>query len=677
MTSPKPLACVTLLCLCLSATFCVAQDKAKNTFGKVSPADFNLPSKSIIDSNASAVILSDVGDVHFVGNKEGWFSYVYKRQTRIKILNKKAFALATVSIDLYGEKGGDDETLSKVEANAFNLENGQVAVTALDPKDIFLNRTEKKWTEAKFSVPGLKAGSVIEYTYTITSAYNERLPSWEFQWENYPCLESEYQVDIPQTLSYVLVRQGVHPYVVDKGSTGHASYRVTDKVESGIASADNDLIVSANTIKHTWLMKDIPAFGSERYLTTPKNYIDKINFQLSSVYNGEVSTDHMNSWAQATTQLLTRDNFGGAIGEDNSWLEETLGRITAGSSDQLQEARSIYYYVASHFTCTNYYNPYIKTTLRDAVKANSGTVGDINLLLIAMLRNKGLHADPVLLSTREFGFNMVKYPILEKLNYVIARVNVGGRIYYLDAAHSQLKFGQLAENCYNGHARIISNTDSASVYFEADSLKESKVTMVLIANTDKGLEGSWQSTLGPEESYKLRRTVGDRGEKDYFKDIQTSYGDDLTVNNGGIDSLDRLEDPVKVHYDFQLREPVGSPILYFNPIMGDAWRENPFAAAERKYPVEMPYVMDQTYVFSMEIPPGYVVDEIPKSAKVALNGDQGYFEYLVVQSASQIQLRCRVRLSKAWFPAQDYVNLRDFFAYVVKKQSEQIVLKKQ
>ncbi len=294
-----------------------------------------------------------------------------------------------------------------------------------------------------------------------------------------------------------------------------------------------------------------------------------------------------------------------------------------------------------------------------------------------MLRKKGLHADPVLLSTREFGFNMVKYPILEKLNYVIARLKIAGRVYYLDAAHSQLAFGQLADNCYNGHARIISNTDSASVYFEADSLKETKITMVLIANTDKGLEGSWQSTLGPEESYKLRRRISEHGQKDYFKDIQTSYGDDLTVNDGGIDSLDRPEDPVKVHYEFLLTQPAGSPVLYFNPIMDDAWRENPFAAAERKYPVEMPYVMDQTYVFSMEIPSGYVVDEIPKSAKVALNGDQGYFEYLVGHSGNQIQLRTRLRLRKAWFPADDYVNLRDFFAYVVKKQSEQIVLKKQ
>src|SRR6202012_2841742 len=98
---------------------------------------------------------------------------------------------------------------------------------------------------------------------------------------------------------------------------------------------------------------------------------------------------------------------------------------------------------------------------------------------------------------------------------------------------------------------------------------------------------------------------------------------------------------------------------------------NPFAAAERKYPVEMPYTMDDLYIFSMDIPEGYTIDEVPKSAKVAFNVDQGYFEYLFGLSGSMLQLRCRLKLNKAMFAPDDYASLRDFFAFVVKKESEQ------
>ncbi len=38
--------------------------------------------------------------------------------------------------------------------------------------------------------------------------------------------------------------------------------------------------------------------------------------------------------------------------------------------------------------------------------------------------------------------------------------------------------------------------------------------------------------------------------KHFFKNIQTQYGEDMTIGDGGIDSLEQPEDPVKVHYSF-------------------------------------------------------------------------------------------------------------------------------
>lgn len=676
MINRKPIVCyLTVLCLCMLSLCSSAQDKAKHTFGKLLPGDFALPSSKIIDSNASAVILYDIGDVHYVGNKEGWFSYVYKRQTRIRILNKKGLEYATVDIPL---RGGSDhpEVLSRIEAITYNLENGQLVQTKLDPKDVYIDKPNKYWIRAKFSMPSVRAGSIIEYTYTVTSEWFDRLPTWRFQWQGIPCLWSEYLVDIPQTLSFVFVRQGIHPYAVDKGSTGHDSYRVTETNQSGIATTNEDLTVSANTVRHDWAIKDIPAFGDETYLTTPENYMDQISFQLSGTYTGEETFAHTNTWAKATDELLEKSNFGAPLNEENDEVAALTDKITPNDGDQLTRAKAIYYYFSHHFTCTDENWPYIETSLRDVIKHNSGTVGDINLLLIAVLRRLGIQADPVLLSTRAHGYNLITYPVLDKMNYVIARVRIDGVVYYLDATHPQLGFGDLAGDCYNGYARIISQKDSGSVRFEADSLKESRFTMVLLSPDARGLTGSWESTMGKQESLTLRRAVAKKGVEQYFRDIQTSYGDDLAISNGGIDSLDQPEFPVKLHYDFLLREPADASVIYLNPMIGDAKLFNPFDADERKYPIEMPYTRDDTYVFSMPIPDGYVVDELPKSTKVAFNGDQGYFEYMIGSQDGQIQLRCRLRLNKAWFPAEDYGTLRQFYGFVVKKENEQVVLKK-
>ncbi|HEX4373330.1 MAG TPA: DUF3858 domain-containing protein [Puia sp.] len=402
-----------------------------------------------------------------------------------------------------------------------------------------------------------------------------------------------------------------------------------------------------------------------------------MEFQLSKYYDGESIHDVKNTWAKVTGDLLAESNFGKEIQPDNFDESKDLSAIGDNENNDLNKARAIYYFVQNNFTCASHYHVFITTSLKDVIKKKSGGIGEINLLLVAMLRKKEIHADPVLLSTREFGTNFSQYPILERLNYVICRAIINGVIYYLDASRPFLGFGAIPQDCYNGHARVICQSDSVSVYFSPDSLKEKKITTVFIMNDEKAsgsMSGTFSSTLGNVESYNLREQVSDEKQQDYFKSYKSNS--DYTITNAAIDSLTQLDMPATVHYDFAYKISSDNDIIYFNPMFSEGYKENPFKSAERKYPVEMPYVMDETYVFNMEIPNGYVVDEMPKSAKVSLNGTEGSFEYLIAKDDASIQMRSRIKLNKATFEPDDYSTLRDFFAAIVKKQSEQIVFKK-
>lgn len=90
----------------------------------------------------------------------------------------------------------------------------------------------------------------------------------------------------------------------------------------------------------------------------------------------------------------------------------------------------------------------------------------------------------------------------------------------------------------------------------------------------------------------------------------------------------------------------------------------------------MPYTRDDVYVLNMEIPKGYKIDELPKSARVMLNENEGSFEYLISADANYIQLQSRIILKKANFTGDDYQTLRDFYGFIVTKQAEPIVFKK-
>ncbi len=112
-----------LHCLYVFSTTISAQEKANVKFGNVTEKDFATKIYSV-DSNASAVVIADIGSSKIEGNSKGWFSLVFKHYKRMHILNKNGYDIANVSISLY-TNGTDEEQLDRLKAVTYNLENGK------------------------------------------------------------------------------------------------------------------------------------------------------------------------------------------------------------------------------------------------------------------------------------------------------------------------------------------------------------------------------------------------------------------------------------------------------------------------------------------------------------------------------------------------------------------------
>ncbi|GEO12198.1 transglutaminase domain-containing protein [Segetibacter aerophilus] len=648
----------------------VFSQKPSVKFGDIQPSDF-APTAYAVDSSASGVVLYDVGSSKYEGNTSGGFSIAFKRHTRIRLLNRNSFDLATISIPLYAS-GAAEERIESLEANTYNLENGKVETFKLDKGSIFKDRLNKNYTVRKFTLPNIKEGSIIEIKYSFVSPYPGDLRSWYFQGE-YPVVWSEYKVSIPTIYDFVTLTQGYTPYKVNEGSMGIENYNILD---GDIAGRSELYSFRSDIVNHTWAMENVPALKKESFTTTLDNHISKISFQLSRVkYPNSPAKNIMNSWNVVSEELLKDEDFGANLAQNGSYWSDEVKKITAGATTPLESAKKIFEYVRDNMSCTNYSAKYLSNPLKKVYQTKNGNVADINLLLTTLLKNKGLDARPALLSTRDHGKAMELYPILEKLNYVISRVVIDDKSYLLDASQNKLGFGHLDLDCYNGFARIIDKDFPELINLSADSIRENKLTSVFIINDGKGgLKGSFVSHLGDYESTGLREKFVKTTQEDYFKEIKKGFSFDVDLSNQKVDSLKMYEDPVTVSYDMQFKPE--DEMIYLNPVFGEAWKENPFKSAERLYPVEMPYGLNETFLLNMEIPKGYTIEELPKSSRVKFNEDEGMFEYMVVKDANSIQLRSSVKLNKATFSPDDYQNLRDFFGYIVKKHSEQIVLKK-
>lgn len=655
--------------LCLFHSPISAQDRLKLKYGKITPADFDL-SKHKFDTSVNAVVIADVGSSDFEGNNSGWFSLHFKKHTRVKILNKNGLDAANVSIFLYSA-GQAEEKVQNLKATTYNLEDGKIVATELDKKSIFKDKYDKNRMLMKFTLPAVKEGSIIEYSYTQVSDFLHNLQPWEFQGE-YPALYSEYEVKMPEFFNYVFLSQGSF-MLKHNVETSRESYNI---IESGTASSSDRYNITSNTALHTWIATNVPALKEEGFTSTIDNHVSKIEFQLSQHrFPNSPVRDIMGNWQTLAVQLMKDEDFGADLVKSNNWLDEELKPVLQDSKNDLEKTQKVYAYVRDRFTCTGKRGIWLSTSLKSINKSKNGYVADINILLTAMLKAQGIDANPVILGTRDHGYTHEFYPLLNRFNYVICEALIDGKSYYMDASNPSLGFNRLASECYNGHARVITGSLAKAIYLQADSVTEKSLTSVFVRSEKPGeWKGHFSTNKGYYESIALRSQIKEKGEEPFFKTIQASYTGDWSLSEQKVDKLKELESPVKIDYDFAMNQE--EDMIYFNPMMNEGQKDNPFKSAERTYPVEIPYKIDETYILNLEIPADYTVDEIPKSSKVNLGDGDGFFEYIIDNTGTAIRLRSRVKLNKANFLPEEYNDLREFFSYVVKKHAEPIVLKK-
>lgn len=648
-----------------------AQETSPYTkFGKITAEALQKKIYSI-DSNANAVVLSDIGEAAIEGNSKGWFSISFKRHRVVHILNKSGYDEANVEIHLY-TNGDEEEKLEGVKAVTYNLENGKIVESKLDKSAIFKEKVDKRWTARKFTFPNVKEGCIVEYEYETTSDFIQNLDPWHFQGES-PVLWSEYKLSVPQFFTYAFLSHGYHPIAINDQKNRTTNFSISD---SRGTSATERYSLSSGVTDYRWVMKDVPELKKESYTSSLKNHLSRIEFQLTSQNYPLTPHDYRNTWPALVKELLQSSYFGEALDNSNNWLSDELKPLMAGASSETEKAKKIYAFVRDNFTCTDHSAFAIQQSLKNVMKAKKGSVSEINLLLTAMLRYAGLESYPVILSTTDHGFAWEYYPMITAFNYVVSQCVADGKPLYLDASYPRLGFAKILPECYNGHARIINQT-ADPVYFMPDSLNERKVTALFITNDDKGKRiGAMNQTLGYYESFTTRDKIKEKGEEEFFKEIQKVYGEEVKMKSPHIDSFSNYDVPVALKYEVELSS-LKEDVEYVNPMFGEAWKKNPFKSAERYYPVEMPYTMDETYILTMEVPAGYDVDELPKQMVVKLDEkESAFFEYRISQSGSTISLRSRLKVNRTIFANEEYEILREFFNMIVNKQNEQIVFKK-
>jgi hypothetical protein len=653
-----------------------AQEKSNYQFKKVTEADFQWPNV-ITDSSAGVVVLADVGRTEFVGNDEGGFSLIYKRHKRVLI--RKFHYTWEDDLILYLEKGDKGpEKLQSLDITDYYLVNGAISEKKYDTKEQIRNINQQLGNSIGRSIT-YSQDCIVDMSYTIQSFYVSNLRGWDFQ-TTVPILYSEYSVSIPDIFGYATLRLGSIPLETiasDKRMQSFAARKFAGPAGYETGGVSHDELYNVNVLMHDrkWILRNAPAIYFDIHRATHYSQINSVEFQWTENRNTNQSAQPvLYGWKTVKERLLSQENFGLVYLNENIWLEETVANITKGLVGSEEKARSCYRWVRDNFKCTDQSEIYltIGLTLKDIFQRKQGSVSDINLLMIAILRKAGIQANPVLLSWRSRGVLLFDYPILHKFNYLVVEANLIDKKVLLDAAEPLLGFGLLHPECYNGPAWVIGEEVVKRINLSADNYIEEEQTIANLKVNDQGLTGSISKTYGIPGSFKIRQKIKESGEASIGRYLQAALGKQTIISELMIDSNLLKEEPIAINYEIQVKAKGDS--LVFEPVFSDEHLIiiNP----DRTDPVEMPYTRNLVYVMNLEIEKGYQVVKLPKSVKYQMNGQEAVFEFQCVQSGQTIQLRSKIQIKKANFSEEAIEALRDYIQFVAQKLYEPMIIKR-
>jgi transglutaminase-like putative cysteine protease len=644
--------------LLFSGYFSHAQELLRE-FGKDVKQDFMTEAPDY-DPEAEAVIIFDVAETRFVDAGQG-LDVKFIRTKRIKILKESGLDEADISIPLYNEKYNFREELLSLKARTYNMDGEQMSLTPLEKDQVFEEKINEYWVRKKFAMPAVKVGSVIEYSYEILSPRVFNLPNWRFQ-SHLPTLFSQYIVGITPFYEYTFLLQGDRNFYDQKSTDEY--WR--DKRFAGVEY--NDRV-------HDFIMKDIPAFKDESYITSVEDFIIKLDFQLARIrYPTGGSKEFLTTWEDLNKDFLKEEEFGQFMKKSERVGKSIIeAELPLDGLKDIEKLQKIVNYVKASFSWdgTNY--RFAEGSVKDLLREKTGSSAEINLFLTGMLKAAGLTARPVLTSTRDHGQIKVDYPYTRLFNNVLVLVTLQDVHLLTDGTEPLLAFDRIPARCLNHQGLVLDKEGQFWIDLSGSASipSTSQHTIMLKLDGEDGMiKGEFldQST----EYFALvdKKFYGESHDVLIGQLEKRGYEDVAVVQSLNHDNPGK---PFYIKYtaDYQA-EQFGDKYI-FSPFLDFPLSNNVLKQEQRTYPVDMNYSKKSLFSSTIMIPEGYEIVEVPADYKVDNNMVQIDLKSQVIED--MIVVQGAYHFKKPLYEVEEYKNLRYYYRQIVKKFNEKIVIK--
>lgn len=640
-----------ILLITLLLTGVIFGQSKKVKFGEIPSNDLEMEVYEN-DIDAEAVYLFKSRKSHIIYNQSGIVLETFIHE-RVKVLDEEAFGYGTHRVKLYESQRGR-ESISGFKGQTYNLVNGKVVKVKLGKSDLMREQLNEFTEEVKFTMPQIKKGSVLEYKYVIRSPFFYQIDPIQVQYE-IPVRDYYTRLTILEYLKFSKRQKGYYPFQL------HESKKVNHNFNT------QDIVLEIEE-------SNIPAIEDEPFVNHMSNYITGLDIETTAwvVPDAQIYEYFSNTWKQVVKDVVGRDQFVYGMKARNFYQDDLDFDLNSSTEEKIQYGLA---FVKSKVAWNKNYGKIPQEGIKDAYSKGEGNTADINLLLVSVLNALGVEAMPSLSATRSNGLPL--FPTSDKLNYLMAAVNIDGEFYFFDATNPYTTLNTIPIRAINGDAFVIHDVQGNFKKVKINSSNQGSVMVMMnyVLDTEGKAQGQVRSRYADYEALLYRNN---------YAHVALSELEAKKINNIGDAEVSGLEikeksnpyKPISESYSFSLNnaaELIGDNLI-LNPLLFLTQDENPFKSESREFPMDFGYGRKLRYIVDIDLPDGYRVAEMPSGIAAALPDNLGKFSYRVNSSGNKIKVVFNFSLNNYLIGVDYYPLVKSYFEQMVSKNTEQIIL---
>jgi len=513
--------------------------------------------------------------------------------------------------------------------------------------------------------PGRDPGGIIAYEYDKRERPYLAETNWEFQ-DDLPRMQQRFTLALPAGYTY---------------TTTWARHA---KVEG----------IDLENHSYRWEMNDVPAIDLDHVPMAPGE--GALAARMTVHYAGPGLAEPQDGTWQGIGEWyegLSRDRL-----VSTPDIAAKAAELTAGKTDFYDKAEAIGDFVQQkirYFVIEMGVGGYQPHAAEDIFRGRYGDCKDKATLLSAMLSSVGIHRALVMVDTERgvvdpeapsiWGNHMIGAIEVPrgyespKLHSVVT-AKTGKRYLIFDPTWHLTPFGQLEDNLQGSYGVLIEGKDSQVIELPVldPTLNTIRRSGKFELSADGTLKGSVTDLRFGDLAMDRRRVFSSEGEKKQTEYMNRVIGQDFTgasMTGLKVENVDALNKDLTTTFDLQASHfaRFSGPLLMVRPrVLGSYGLD--VDRKPRHVEIDLEQTMQGTDEYDIELPQGYVVDELPDPVKI----DVGFASYV-----SSTELHGRVlhysrtyTVRQVTVPATKYPEVQQLAAAIAADEDNQAILKR-